>query len=233
MKVNATNGVSAQAGAMKHTQAMDSVSRNIQAQIDNAQKQLQELSSNQELSAEEKMKKRQEIQKQIADLNSQLRQHEIELRKEKQQKKGTSMDDMLGGKTEAKQAGGQRTGLSQTSMQSMISADAAMDQAKIQGSTAAKSQNRAGVLKAEIKLDKKPSAKKQEELAEAEQTAANAAAAQMGTLAKANQEMKEADKTEAASEDKKEEKTEKERAEKEKAVNEQITAGYTQVDIRL
>ena len=41
---------------------MDSISRNLKNQIANAQKKLQELSSNQELSLEEKMKKRQEIQ---------------------------------------------------------------------------------------------------------------------------------------------------------------------------
>lgn len=39
---------------------MDSISRNLKNQIANAQKKLQELSSNQELSLEEKMKKRQE-----------------------------------------------------------------------------------------------------------------------------------------------------------------------------
>ena len=37
---------------------MDSISRNLKNQIANAQKKLQELSSNQELSLEEKMKKR-------------------------------------------------------------------------------------------------------------------------------------------------------------------------------
>ena len=47
------------------------------------------------------MKKRQEIQQQISDLNMQLRQHQMEQRKEKQQAKSSSMDDMLGGtKTE-------------------------------------------------------------------------------------------------------------------------------------
>ena len=78
-------------------QATDSYSRNIQNQIAGAQKQLRELSSNGDMTLEEKMKKRQEIQQQISDLNMQLRQHQMEQRKEKQQAKGTSMDDMLGG----------------------------------------------------------------------------------------------------------------------------------------
>ena len=49
----------------------DSVSKNIQNQIANAQKELQELSSNKEMSIEEKMNRRQEIQQQITDLNNQ------------------------------------------------------------------------------------------------------------------------------------------------------------------
>ena len=52
---------------------MDSISRNLKNQIANAQKKLQELSSNQELSLEEKMKKRQEIQQEISSLTQQLR----------------------------------------------------------------------------------------------------------------------------------------------------------------
>lgn len=58
---------------------------------------MQELSSNEDMTLEEKMKKRQEIQQQISDLNMQLRQHQIEQRKEKQQAKASSMDDMAGG----------------------------------------------------------------------------------------------------------------------------------------
>ena len=77
-------------------QANDSVSKNIQNQIANAQQKLQDLSSNEELSLEDKMKKRQEIQQEITNLNQQLRQHQIEHRKEQQSKK-SSMDDMVAG----------------------------------------------------------------------------------------------------------------------------------------
>ena len=42
------------------------------------------------------MKKRQEIQQEITNLNQQLRQHQIEQRKEQQSKK-SSMDDMVAG----------------------------------------------------------------------------------------------------------------------------------------
>ena len=153
MRINGLNGANTQAGGMNMTKATDSVSKNIQNQIANAQKQLQELSANKDMSIEEKMKKRQEIQQQITDLNNQLRQHQIEQRKEQQAKK-SSMDDMLGGnKKTAPKAGNQSTGLSQASMKAMISADSAMAQAQVQGSVATKMEGRAGVLESEIKLD--------------------------------------------------------------------------------
>lgn len=158
------------------------------------------------------MKKRQEIQQQITDLNNQLRQHQIEQRKEQQAKK-SSMDDMLGGsKKTAPKAGKQSTGLSQASMKAMISADSAM--AQVQGSVATKMEGRAGVLESEIKLD---SARgdvveaKKEELAEVEQKAALAESAQMNTLATANKELEEAAKADQQTEkaDDKDKKTDK------------------------
>ena len=65
MKINGLNGTNTQTGGINMMQSNDSVSKNIQNQIANAQKQLQELSANKEMSIEEKMKKRQEIQQQI------------------------------------------------------------------------------------------------------------------------------------------------------------------------
>ena len=175
---------------------MDSYSKNIQNQIANAQKQLQELSSNEEMTLEEKMKKRQEIQQQISDLNMQLRQHQIEQRKE-QQSKGASMDDMLGGNRTAAKSGKQSAGLSQASMQAMISADSSMKQAKVQGSMATQMEGKAGVLESEIKMDKGRGAsteKKEEELADLQEKAQAATAAQVSTLADANKKMEEAAK---------------------------------------
>lgn len=96
MTINGINGASTQIGQMGMNQATDSYSRNIQNQIADAQKQLQELSSNKDMTQEEKMTKRQELQQQISDLNVQLRQHQIEQRRETQQKK-SSFDDMIGG----------------------------------------------------------------------------------------------------------------------------------------
>ncbi len=197
MKINGLNGASTQVGGINLMQSKDSISKNIQNQIANAQKQLQELSANKDMSIEEKMKKRQEIQQHITDLNNQLRQHQIEQRKEQQVKK-SSMNDMLGGsKQTTSKVGNQGTGLSQASMKAMISADSAMAQAKIQGSVAGQMEGKAGVLEAEIKLDAARGGnveKKKEELAEAQQKAAQAESAQMNTLSNANKELEAAAK---------------------------------------
>lgn len=203
MKINGTNEVFAQAGPAGMGQASDSYSRSIQKQIANAKEQLQQLSANKDMTMEEKMKKRQEIQKQINELNNQLRQHQNELRMEKQQAKGSPVNGLLGG-SRKEDGGSQNTGLSQAGMQ---------------GSVSGKMEGRAGVLKAEIKQDASfgtDTTAKEEELAEAEQLAAKAAASQMGTLRKANEEMKEAakddsgaDKTSSTSEAKEDKKDKK------------------------
>lgn len=97
MRINGFSGTNTQTGTMGMTQGNDSVSKNIQNQIANAQQKLQDLSSNEEMSLEDKMKKRQEIQQEINNLNQQLRQHQIEQRKEQQSKNSSSMDDMVAG----------------------------------------------------------------------------------------------------------------------------------------
>ena len=190
MKINGTNGANTQMGQIGMNQAADSYSRNIQNQIANAQKQMQELSSNENMTLEEKMKKRQEIQQQIADLNTQLRQHQIEQRKEKQQAKASSMEDKLD-RTKTT-AGEKNTGLSQTSITAMLSADTSIKQAKVQGSVATRMEDEANVLKAEVKQGGGDVEAKKEKIAELEQKAENVTASQMSTLAEANKAVEEA-----------------------------------------
>ena len=82
MQVNGLSGAGSKTAGIKMAQKMDSFSINIKNEIARKQKEQQEISSNKSLSAEEKMKKRQEIQRQINDLYNQLRQHQIEQRRE-------------------------------------------------------------------------------------------------------------------------------------------------------
>ena len=182
----------------------DSVAKSIQNQIANAKKQLQELASNKDMQPEEKMKKKQEIQQEINNLNQQLRQHMSEKRNEQRQKTQNTQDT-------------QNT--SQTDIQAMISADSAMKQAKVQGSTAKGLEGKANVLKVEIKLDagRGGNAEKKRE--------------QMSSLASANRKVKEAQ--EAAREetaDKEEDKKERVETKNEKANDVGIGAA---VDVKI
>ena len=197
MNVNGINGngTGVQAFQMKMNQGTDAVSKNLQNQIANAQKQMQELGENKEMSLEEKMKKRQEIQQQISDLQNQLRQHQIEQRKENQQKSGSSMDDMLGGNRQAAKAKKGGTGMSSASMQAIISADSSMHQVKVQGAVKSEMEGKAGVLESEIKLDEArggDTTKKREELAEVEAKAQDITASQMEILSKTEKDLREA-----------------------------------------
>lgn len=233
MKINGFNGTNTQTGAMGMAQANDSVSKNIQNQIANAQQKLQDLSSNEELSLEDKMKKRQEIQQEITNLNQQLRQHQIEQRKEQQSKK-TSMDDMVAGtkNTSAKKG----TGLSQAGMRAMISADSSMKQAKVQGSMATQMEGRAGVIASEIKQDAgKGNTEKKEELADLQAKAQSATASQMSSLSDANKSMEEAVKADNSTDasDNADVKTETAETIKNPASESGQSVVYTPIDIRL
>ncbi len=63
----------------------DPVINDLRKQIADKQKELQELTSNQDMKPEEKMKKSQELQKEIARLNQELRQHQTTRRKEQRE----------------------------------------------------------------------------------------------------------------------------------------------------
>ena len=239
MRINGMDGTTTQGGQMNASQATDSVSKSIMKQIADAKQQLQQLSSNTDLGVEEKMQKRQEIQKQINDLTNQLRQHEIEMRKEKQQAKDYSMEDMLGGPRKDAVEEENGYGFSQAAMESMITADSALSQAKVQGSVASRMEGKAAILKTEIKLDgeRGNTEAKQKELAAIEKAATNATTAQMNILADANKSMKEAakeDDTEDSSTDTKENEDENIGVETAKqAVSLERMPYYPPIDVRL
>lgn len=192
MMINGINRVNPQINQMGMNQATDSYTRNIQRQIANAQKQLQELSSKQDMSAEDKMRKRQEIQQQINDLNMQLQQHQLEQRREKQQAKAASANNTTGIVNETN---GKSAGLSRAGMTAMISADTSVKQANIHSSAASSLEARARVLKGEIKYSRGGNVeKKQEELADVEQKARDAAMSQVTSLSDANKTMDDAAK---------------------------------------
>lgn len=191
----------------------DPVSKDLRRQIEDLQKRLQELSANQEMPAETKMKKRQEMQKQISELEIQHRQHQMDVKREQVRKKkesGNAFDELTGAKQLEKKNGKQGTGMSAGSMEALISADASMKQADVHGHIAQKADNRAGVLETEIALDQGRGGSsniefKKEELADAKALADQAASAQMESLAEANETVQDAAKEEQKDTDGKEE----------------------------
>jgi len=195
MNINSVNGSNgAGSSPVSMNQTMDSYSKNLQNQIAQLQKQQQELAKNNEMDPQAKMKKRQELQQQISDLNMQLRQHQVEERRRAQQEKAQSSKTDQAKAQEAK-AQENGTGMSQAGMTAMISAQNSLEQARVQGNTATQMQDRADVLKSEIKLDGSrggDTSRKKAEVAELEAKAQTATTSQLSTLAEANQTMSEA-----------------------------------------
>lgn len=188
---------------------MDSVSADLQKQIEKLQNDLREISSNQEMPVDTKMKKRQEIQKQISELEVQLRQHQIEAKREERQKKKdeSSFDDLMGTKSQEKQSSGQNIGMSAGSMEAMISAGQSVKQANVGGSIAKKMEGRANVVEVEIQLDGGRGGSSNVDLKEAElsklrETAEKATSSQMEALAQASETLQNAAKDEKTDEQK-------------------------------
>ena len=153
MRIDGSSGIGAsQAGSIgqNNNTQMDAYSKDLQRQIAQDQQKLQEISSNEDLSMEDKMKKRQEIQKEIASLQQQLRQHQIELRREQQQQ-GSSIDDMVAKRQDDPKT--ETAGLSQNSMKAMISADNSVKQSDAQKSVATSLKGKKDVLAQEVKMD--------------------------------------------------------------------------------
>lgn len=82
--VNAA-GTAVQAAKEQISTTEDSVSKEIQGKITAAQKKRQELSSNVEMTAEEKADRRQKIQQEISDLKRELRRRQLEEQKKQQE----------------------------------------------------------------------------------------------------------------------------------------------------
>lgn len=198
--INGIQGTGFQTGVY---QGSDPVSKQLQRQIADARKQLTDIASNKDMSMEEKAKKRQELQKLIGDLNNQLRQHQIDKRREavnqegNKEKKDSSLEEMLGKskKNSDKKEGDNKQGFSEISMEAIISADSSMKVAKVQGNVSEKMENKAAVLESEIKLDEgrgEGAERKREEADSLKKKARQSADFQFSTLAEANNTMKKA-----------------------------------------
>lgn len=170
----------------------DAVSRNLKKQIMSQQEKLKELSNNGDISMEEKMKRRQEISQEIARLNQELRQHQIDVKAEERQERmeqAKQSEQRIGRKDGTNKAD---TGLSGDSQQALVGADTALKQARACDTVEISLEGRARVLASEIELDEMrgvDTTRKREELSDAKERMEDVSAYRSSTLSDAAEDM--------------------------------------------
>lgn len=178
----------------------DPVAKGIQDKINQAQKELQELNSRQDMPPKMKQEKRQELQKEISDLTMQLRQHEMQEKMKEREEKRQGQDNPLGlpeyqNNVCKDSRSGVEMGISAAGMEALISADGAQKMADAHGSVAQRMEGKAGVLEVEIKLDgarNMDTSSKQEQLADVNSKAQTAQTARMNKLQEAGEQLENA-----------------------------------------
>ena len=105
-------------------QGDDPVIKNAQSQIEELRKQLQQLAENKDMDPKTKTEKKQQIQQQISDLNTQIRQRQAEMRKEKQSPKENTQ--RAAAEAETKKENAKAGGFSAASASALISASNAL-----------------------------------------------------------------------------------------------------------
>ena len=194
MNISGIDGIGRNGNQIGAGAGEDAKTKSIKDQIARVQKKLQDLAANEDISLEEKMKKRQELQKQLSDLNSQLRQCQIEQRKKASEAKQSRQEsDGMGSQA--------KTGRKQEDPEAevILTAGAALKQAKVQDGVIAKQKGCAGVLEAEIRLDSSRGRSveaKQEEPAKVEARMTGTQSLQMENLGRANQAIEESRRNE-------------------------------------
>ena len=182
--------------------ASDPETKNYQNQIASAQSQLQKLSSDNNISQEEKAEKRKEIQKQIMELNNMLREHKMEMRREKQQKAAEASKERQKQEEQQQQVNVadvkeelelQPEKMSSNHMKAMVSADASLERARVQDSVAGGLERRISVLEGEIRQSAETGGYvegKKEEIESLENKVVKISGSKMGTLGSAVQEIR-------------------------------------------
>ena len=142
----------------------DTEAKNIQNQITDKQQILNRLSSDSEMSAEEKAKERQEIQKQIAELDRKLRMLHLEKQekseesvKEQEQKellKDERIEEALPDKSDENiKTQQEKPNILPQNIQKMLESGTLLQKERIQQTTDHKKELKGEILETEIKLD--------------------------------------------------------------------------------
>ena len=172
---------------MNSAAVQDSKSKDIQMQLTNKQQHLSRLTSDSEMTTEEKAKERQEIRRQIAELNRKLRMEQLDKEEAaKQEEKAEENKAALLAEQTGKIAEEDKTAeeekaekevqeaeetkkemqASSSRIRNMLLADSYMQMSRAEEAAGRMTEGKKGVLKAEIQSDKlqgtDPSAKKEE-----------------------------------------------------------------------
>lgn len=188
MNISSVNGTEAIAVSNINTSQNDAVTKSLQLQISQKQQEMQKLSSNQELDEKEKSEKRKQLQQEIAALNMQLRQHQIELRKEQLEQKTASSQKTRSGNAFDTPEVEYSVGMTSEEMNSVISAGVSLRNAATLQKSATGLNSASRIAEADIKSDRSrgmDTSRKEEQLAELKARASETEASHIRTLAEA------------------------------------------------
>ncbi len=181
----------------------DGILNSIQDQIMGVQNQLKKISENEEMSLEEKMSKRKELQQQLQDLNKQYTQRKMEVQKEKREKRAAEANANTENK-ERKEPGV----MDSSSMHGLINASSSMESVKTVQSVHTKLEGEARIAEAEFKRDMARGAStggqanRLSDLKSRAESAAGNVMRQLGNVNEAVEETKDTEKTDKDSNEK-------------------------------
>lgn len=170
--VSLNNEISNIASTKASSATTDTGSKNIQNQIASKQQRLNRISSNQEMSKEEKAKERQEIQKQIEELNRKLKLLRLEEQKEaekakKEQEQKAVLNEEMKTKTntvskenntnettsETQEERMEQLNAIGTNIHKILVADATLQKNRIKNSVKMQKETTINIMESEIKMD--------------------------------------------------------------------------------
>lgn len=170
--VSASKNVSSE--RMIKQEPVDAISKSIENEISDVQRKRQQISK-QDLSVDEKMKKRRELQQEISRLNNQLRQRQAEARREQNKEKAvkerdaenvkaddekktqntaSKSDETKEKETERKAVEMQDAKKEKVNEQTVVSAEDAISQSRLQNRVMSGIRNDIKILEGEIRQDK-------------------------------------------------------------------------------
>ena len=129
--INSVKMSGIQSGQLKISPMQDAVTKRLQSQIEEVQRQIQNVAADENMTMEQKQKKKQELQDKMMDLQDQLQQHLAEQRREEQEERTKASEQKP---------------YDETGMETVISSDAAMQHARTQEASGDRMENLATVL---------------------------------------------------------------------------------------